>query len=277
MKLDAHQHFWQYDPVRYAWLTNDLATLRRDYTPADLQPLLAAQGLEGCVLVESEPSEAATERLLHEAAQHDFIKGVVGWVDLQAADIAERLGYYQQFSKLKGFRHYLQSEPDRALLRQPAFRRGIAALGASGFAFDLLILPDQLGYAGELAAAFPHQRFVLDHLAKPNIREQQFADWAAALRALAAHQNVWCKVSGLVTEADWHQWQPPDFRPYLDTAFEAFGPGRTMFGSDWPMCEVAGGYAAVVSLVRQYVAALSAPEQALFWGDTATTFYQLTE
>jgi len=275
MKIDAHQHFWQYDPQRYAWITDELATIRRDYAPADLQPLLAAEGLGGCVLVESEPSEAATQRLLHQAAQHDFIKGVVGWVDLQAPDVAERLAYYQQFSQLKGFRHGLQSEPDRALTRRPAFRRGIAALGAAGFAYDLLILPDQLGYATELAAAFPNQRFVLNHLAKPPIRAGQVAAWAAALRALAAHPNVWGKVSGLVTEAAWHQWQPPDFRPYLDVAFEAFGPARLLFGSDWPVCELAGGYAAVVGLARQYVAALSATEQALFWGGAAAACYQL--
>lgn len=275
MTLDAHQHCWHYDPVRYAWLSEDMAAIRRDFTPADLQPLLAAQNLDGCVLVESEPTEAETARLLHEAAQHEFIKGVVGWVDLQAANVTERLAYYQHFSKLKGFRHGLQAEADRALMLRPAFRRGIAALGASGFTFDLLILPDQLGYTRELAAAFPHQRFVLDHLAKPNIRGRQVAEWATALQALAAHENVWCKVSGLVTEADWHQWQPADFRPYLDVVFEAFGPARTMFGSDWPVCEVAGGYAAVVGLARQYVAAFSAREQELFWGETATSFYGL--
>jgi L-fuconolactonase len=277
MKIDAHHHCWQYDPARYAWITDDLAPLRRDFTPADLQPLLAAHGLGGCVLVESEQTEAATAHLLHAAAQHAFIKGAVGWVDLQAPDVAERLAYYQQFNKLKGLRHGLQSEADRAFMRRPAFRRGIAALGASGFTYDLLILPDQLGYASELVAAFPNQRFVLDHLAKPPIKTQEISDWRRDIRRLAAHDNVWCKVSGLVTEAAWHQWQPADFRPYLDVTFEAFGPARTMFGSDWPVCEVAGGYAAVVGLAQQYMAALSASEQALFWGETATAFYQLTD
>jgi len=276
MKIDAHQHFWQYDPARYAWITDKLAPLRRDFTPGDLQPLLAAHGLGGCVLVESEQTEAATAHLLHVAEQHAFIKGAVGWVDLQAPNVAERLAYYQQFDKLKGFRHGLQGESDRALLLRPAFRRGIAALGASGFAFDLLILPDQLGYARELVAAFPNQRFVLDHLAKPLIKAQEISDWRRDIQQLAAHDNVWCKVSGMVTEADWHQWQPADFRPYLDVAFEAFGPARLLFGSDWPVCEVAGGYAAVVGLAQQYVAALSASEQAQFWGETATAFYQLT-
>lgn len=276
MRIDAHQHFWRYDQVCYDWITDDMAAIRRDFEPADLQPLLAAHNLDGCVVVQSEQTAAETALQLQRAAQHPWIKGVVGWIDLQAADVAEQLSYYQQFVALKGFRHVLQGETDRALMLRPAFRRGIAALAAGGFTYDLLILPDQLGHARELATAFPNQRFVLDHLAKPPIRTGQRARWEAGLRALAAQENVWCKVSGLVTEADWHQWQPTDFRPYLDVVLEAFGPGRLMFGSDWPVCEVAGGYGAVVGLARQYVAACSPQEQALFWGETATAFYQLS-
>ncbi len=275
MKIDAHQHFWTYDPQRDAWLTPEMAAIRRDFGPPDLQPLLASHGFAGSVAVQASQSEAETEWLLALAAVHPFIRGVVGWVDLQAPDVTERLAYFRQFSKLKGWRHVLQGEADRALLLKPAFRRGIAALGPLGFTYDLLILPDQLGYARQLAADFPNQPFVLDHLAKPPIKAQQLSTWARDVRALAALPNVWCKVSGLVTEADWRAWQPQDFRPYLDVVFEAFGTRRVLFGSDWPVCNVAGGFGAVVELAQQYLASFSATEQARFWGDNAAAFYSL--
>ncbi|HEX8427493.1 amidohydrolase family protein [Hymenobacter sp.] len=275
MKIDAHQHFWQYDPVRDAWINNQMAVIQRSFNPTDLKPLLSRNGIDGCVVVQSDQSEAENEFQLANAAQHSFIKGVVGWVDLQADNIGERLAYYSQFDKLKGFRHVLQGEPNRALMLTPNFRRGIAALELHNFTYDLLIFPDQLAYSRELVAAFPNQPFVLDHIAKPNIKAQQLDDWEQELRALAAHENVCCKVSGMVTEARWKQWQPHDFRPYLDIVFEAFGPERVLFGSDWPVCEVAGGYDAVVSLVQNYLAAFSAREKALFWGENALKFYRL--
>lgn len=275
MKIDAHQHFWQYEPVRDAWINQEMAAIQRDFLPTDLAPVLARNGLDGCVIVQSDQSEVENEFQLANAAQHSFIKGVVGWVDLQAENVADRLSYYSQFEKLKGFRHVLQGEANRALMLTPNFRRGIAALEPLNFTYDLLIFPDQLGYSQELVAAFPNQRFVLDHIAKPDIKAQQIDKWAADLKALAAHENVWCKVSGMVTEARWQAWQSCDFRPYLDTVFEAFGTSRMMFGSDWPVCEVAGGYDAVVQLAQEYLAGFSAREQALFWGDTATAFYSL--
>jgi L-fuconolactonase len=199
----------------------------------------------------------------------------VGWVDLCADNVEARLVHYRQQAKLKGFRHVLQGEADRALMLRPDFQRGISALSRHGFTYDLLILPDQLPYAAELAAAFPAQPFVLDHLAKPRIKEQLLAPWVRDLQALAAHPNVHCKASGLVTEADWQHWQPADFRPYLDAVFQAFGPQRVLFGSDWPVCEVAGGYNRALGLVADYVQAFSAEEQALFWGGNAVRFYGL--
>lgn len=275
MKIDAHQHFWQYDPVRDAWINGQMAAIQRSFAPTDLKPLLDRNNFAGCVVVQSDQSEAENEFQLANAAQYPFIKGVVGWVDLQADNVDERLAYYRQFDKMKGFRHVLQGEANRALMLLPAFQRGIAALQQHGFTYDLLIFPDQLGFARELAANFPNQPFVLDHIAKPNIKAKQLDDWEKDLRALAAHENVWCKVSGMVTEARWQGWLPQDFQPYLDVVFEAFGPTRVLFGSDWPVCEVAGGYDAVVGLVQQYVAKLSAHEQALFWGENATAFYRL--
>lgn len=274
-RIDAHQHFWQYQPERDAWISDDMQVIRRDFLPQDLQPLLQQQGFDGCVVVQSDQSETENEFQLANAAAHDFIRGVVGWVDLRADNVAERLAHYSQFEKLKGFRHVLQGEADRALMLQPAFQRGIRALAAHGFTYDVLIFPDQLGYAAELAAAHPHQPFVLDHIAKPYIKHGDIDGWQRDIRQLAAHPNVWCKVSGLITEADWQSWQPADFRPYLDVVFEAFGPQRVMFGSDWPVCLVAGQYAQVVELAQQYLASFSADEQRLFWGDNAAGFYRL--
>jgi L-fuconolactonase len=274
-RIDAHQHFWHFDPVRDAWITPDMAAIQRDFLPTDLQPLLQQHGLDGCVAVQASQSEAETDWLLELAAAHDFIKGVVGWVDLQADDVAERLGLYQQFAKLKGFRHVLQGERDRALVLQPAFRRGIEALATFDFTYDLLILPDQLGYAAELVKDFPNQPFVVDHIAKPLIKAQKIDGWMQDIRQLATHENVCCKVSGLVTEADWQHWQPQDFRPYLDVVFDAFGPERVLYGSDWPVCTVAGGYSRALGLLEDYLASFSPAEQALFWGNNATRFYNL--
>ncbi|GAB2476609.1 amidohydrolase [Hymenobacter qilianensis] len=274
-RIDAHQHFWQFDAARDAWISDDMAVLRRDFLPPDLQALLQHYGFDGCVAVQASQSETETDFLLELATQYDFIKGVVGWVDLRAENLGERLAYYRRFAKLKGFRHILQSEADRALMLGPEFRRGIAALSQHGFTYDLLILPDQLAYATELAAAFPNQAFVLDHLAKPLIKTGEVEPWRRNIQVLAAHQNVVCKVSGLLTEADWHNWQPTDFRPYLDVVFDAFGPNRVLFGSDWPVCEVAGGYSQTVSLLKDYLGSFSRTEQARFWGDNAASFYAL--
>jgi len=275
-RIDAHQHFWRFDPVRDSWITPDMAAIQRDFLPTDLQPILQQHRLDGCVVVQSDQSEAENEFQLDNAAAHDFIKGVVGWVDLQAENVAERLDYYRQFDKLKGFRHVLQGEADRALMLRPAFQHGIGELGQRGFTYDLLILPDQLGYAAELAVAFPHQPFVVDHIAKPPIRAQEIDAWMRGIRALAAHENVCCKVSGMVTEADWQHWEPEDFRPYLDVVFAAFGPRRVLYGSDWPVCNVAGGYARAIGILEDYLRPFSAAEQAQFWGDNAVRFYGLS-
>ncbi|MBO2010126.1 amidohydrolase family protein [Hymenobacter negativus] len=274
-RIDAHQHFWQFDPVRDAWIGTDMAAIQRDFLPTDLAPILQKHGLDGCVAVQASQSEAETDWLLQLAGEHDFIRGVVGWVDLQAENIHERLAHYSRFDKLKGFRHVLQGEADRALMLRNEFRRGVAALYQHGFAYDLLVLPDQLSYAAELAAAFPAQPFVLDHLAKPLIKAGEIEPWRRDLQALAAHENVLCKISGMVTEADWQHWQPADFRPYLDVVFEAFGANRVLFGSDWPVCNVAGGYGRTHALVADYVARLSTGEQARFWGGNAVRFYNL--
>jgi len=273
--IDAHQHFWKFDPVRDNWITEEMGVIRRDFMPEDLKPLLQKHALDGCVVVQSDQSDDETLFQVGNAAKHAFIKGVVGWTDLRAADVETRLSEYSQYNKLKGFRHVLQGEPDRALMLQPDFKRGIAALRKYGFTYDILIFPDQLKYSKELVAAFPDQPFVIDHIAKPGIKAGIVDGWKEDMQAIAQHENVYCKISGMVTEADWKNWKEKDFHPYLDTVVEAFGTARIMFGSDWPVCQVAGGYDKMLGIVKKYFSSFTANEQSLFFGGNAIGFYQL--
>lgn len=242
--------------------------------PSDLEPLLRQHGFDGCVLVQSAQPEAENRFLLEQA--HDFVKGVVGWVELQDENLDARLDYYSQFPKMKGFRYILQGQPDKALMLRPDFMRGIGKLARYGYTYDLLIYRDQLAYAEQLVAHFPNQPFVLDHLAKPDIRNQELRNWRKGISALAVHENTYCKLSGMVTEADWRNWKKEDFIPYLDTAVEAFGTKRILFGSDWPVCLVAASYADMLGIVEEYFASFSETEQAAFFGGNAARFYNLT-
>jgi L-fuconolactonase len=275
LKIDSHQHFWKYEENMSDWITADMAVLRRDYMPEDLKPILKESGIDGCVAVQVNQSQEENLFQLNNANSNDFIKGVVGWVDLQAADIAEQLEELSRHTKLKGFRHILQGEQDRALMLKPAFLNGINALAKHGFTYDILIYPDQLVYVPELVSQFPDQRFVIDHIAKPNIKAGKIEDWSAGIKALQQFDNLSCKVSGMVTEADWSNWKPEDLDPYLDVVFETFGARRVMFGSDWPVCLTAGEYKDVISLAGNYVDKLSTNEQSLFWGGNAIEFYNL--
>lgn len=275
LKIDSHQHFWNYDEVRDSWITDDMDVLRDDFLPQHLKSILEHYGFEGCVVVQSDQSPAENDFQLKHAAAHPFIKGVVGWVDLQAADIDAQLKKLSKNEKLKGFRHILQGEPDPALMLKPEFVNGISKLSAYGFTYDMLIFPHQLKYAAELVAKFPNQRFVLNHLAKPNIKEGLIEEWKQDIIELAKQQNVSCKVSGMVTEADWKKWKVKDFTPYLDVIFEAFGPKRVMYGSDWPVCLLAADYGRVLSLVENYTEKLPQEAQEDFWGNNAKRFYNL--
>jgi L-fuconolactonase len=276
LKIDAHQHFWKYDPVIHSWINDAMWVIRRDYSPVDLLPMLQAAGMDGCVTVQVNQTEDENTELLELAGRFDFIRGVVGWIDLQSPAVEERLEWYRAFPKLKGFRHILQGERDRALMLKPAFKRGIGSLKKFGFTFDILIFPDQLGYTRDFVASFPNQPFIVDHIAKPYIKDRFITEeWKDAIRAVAAFPNVSCKISGMVTEADWKHWKPEHFKPYLDTVVEAFGPGRIVFGSDWPVCLVAAEYAQVVAIVEDYFAAFSAEERAGLFGGNAAAFYHL--
>lgn len=275
MTIDAHQHFWRYESARHDWIAEDMRILRRDHLPAELEDIYRQHGIDGCVSVQVEQSAAETDFLLQLAEAHDFIRGVVGWVDLRVEQLTERLDRYAGLDKLVGFRHIAQSEPSPNFLLRPDFRRGISRLASYGFTYDILIYPHQMGAALELVRQFPRQRFVIDHLAKPYIREGYYDGWALLMRALARYDNVWCKVSGLVTEADWANWKYEDFIPYLDLVFEVFGPYRLMYGSDWPVSRLGGEYGRVKGILERYTATLSRAEQQAFWGGTATDFYGL--
>lgn len=275
-RIDSHQHFWRFDPVRDSWINEDMKIIQRDFLPEDLAPILTENNIDGCVAVQADQSEEQNAFLLELAAATPFIKGVVGWVDLRADNIKDSLDFYKGFDKMKGFRHVLQGEEDRSLMLRSEFKRGISLLEDYEYTYDILIYPDQLKYTEEFVKSFPHQRFVIDHIAKPNIKGKDLDEWAKDISAVARYSNVSCKVSGMVTEADWQNWQSEDFNPYLEVVFEAFGTNRVMFGSDWPVCEVAGGYSKVIELVRNYTSQLSAHEQELFWGRNAIDFYNLT-
>lgn len=275
LKIDSHQHFWKYEDSMSDWITSDMSVLRRDFMPEDLEPILKKNGFDGCVTVQVNQTEEENVFQLRNADSYDFIKGVVGWVDLQSPNVEERLGELRQYKKLKGFRHILQGEQDRALMLSPAFLNGIKALSNHTFTYDILIYPDQLKYVPELVRLFPNQRFVIDHLAKPDIKSGDMGDWAVDIKALQQCENLYCKVSGMVTEAHWVNWKPEDFDPYLDVVFETFGANRIMFGSDWPVCQVAGAYDEVVSIAENYVSKLTLNEQMLFWGLNAERFYNL--
>jgi L-fuconolactonase len=273
--IDSHQHFWIYDPERHQWITEDMKTIRRDYLPVQLAEILKKNQVDGCVVVQEAQTEAETNKLIGLYEQHKFIKGVVGWVDLQSAGIAERLGYFQQFSALKGLRHILQGEAQRDLFLQPPFLNGLSLLEQYNLSYDLLILPDQLRYVPELLEKFPNQRFVIDHLAKPLISTGEIADWKKDMQKIAGYDNVYCKVSGMVTEARSGGWKASDFNPYLDVVTESFGLKRLMYGSDWPVCLVAAEYTTVINLVRSYFSAFSVSEQEQVFGKTAIEFYRL--
>lgn len=276
MTIDAHQHFWRFDPVRDAWITEAMQVIRRDFLPADLAPLLKAAGVDGCVAVQADQSEAETQFLVDCARGHDFVKAVVGWVDLRSPDVAERLAYWAEQPLVKGFRHIVQGEADEKFLLREDFNNGIAALKKHGFTYDILVFPHQLTAVEQFVEKHPEQPFVIDHLAKPYIKKKEIGDWTKHIRRIARSANVHCKLSGMVTEADMANWKEADFRPYLDTVLEAFGPVRLMYGSDWPVCLLAAQYAQQKAIVDHFIAELSANEQQRIMGHNAAAFYNIS-
>jgi L-fuconolactonase len=272
--IDAHQHFWKYHITKQSWIDDSMAVIRKDFLPEHLEPVLLNNNIDGCIAVQADETEDETHFLLQLAADNSFIKGIVGWVDLRAANIKERLQYYKQFSAVRGFRHVLQSE-DPAFILQPDFINGIGSLKEFDFTYDILVFPNHLKAVLELVKKFPDQPFVIDHIAKPYIKAGLIEEWEKDMELLASFGNVYCKISGMVTEAAYQNWKHTNFTPYLDVVVNTFGTERIMFGSDWPVCLVAASYEKMLAIVKDYFASFSLTEQQDFFGNNAATFYQL--
>jgi L-fuconolactonase len=275
VRIDSHQHFWKYEPREYDWIDERMGVLKRDFLPRHLRPELEQAGFHACVAVQARQTLEETRFLLALAEQHAFIAGVVGWVDLRAADVAAQLERFAGERKLVGIRHIVQGEADDRFLLRPDFCRGIEVLESRGLAYDILIYPRHLPVAFEFARRFAQMRLVLDHLAKPDIKGGDVRVWARDLRTLAALPHVFCKLSGLVTEADWQRFSPEAIQPCLDVAFDCFGPERLMIGSDWPVCTLAADYARTMGIVLDFLERRTPSERDAVLGGNAARFYQL--
>jgi len=275
MIIDSHQHFWQYHPVKHAWIDDGMAVIRKDFMPHDLDKVYQEHGVDGCVAVEADQNPAETDFLLKLASENDFIKGVVGWVDLRSDAIEAKLEAYTNQQKLKGFRHVVQAEADHNFLLRPHFLRGVSLLEKYNYTYDILVFPHQLGAVLEFVKKFPNQKFVINHIAKPYIKDNFFDGWAILMKAIAKQENVFCKLSGMITEADYNQWKPEQIHPYMDLVLEAFGTNRLLFGSDWPVCLVAGDYSKVKTLTTNFISKLSTDDQQKIMGRNAIKFYNL--
>jgi L-fuconolactonase len=275
LKIDAHQHFWRYSGAEYSWIDDSMGALRRDFLPADARREMDRASVDGCVAVQARQTLEETRWLLELAGAHPFIAGVVGWVDLQAADAAGQLDHFLGHPKFVGVRHIVQDEPDDRFMLRPDFCRGISLLADRNLTYDILIYPKHLQTAAELVSRFHRQRFVLDHLAKPDVRGREVGEWEKGIRELAQFPLVFCKLSGLVTEADRAHWRPDDFRPYLDVVIDCFGANRLLAGSDWPVCTVAADYARTLSVVEDYMRTMPAAERAGVMGENAARLWGL--
>lgn len=272
--IDSHQHFWKYHPSRHAWISDDMKAIRRDFQPLDLEPLLAKNRIKGCVAVQVDQTEDETLQLLALANQYPFIRGVVGWIDLRNKQLHSRLEYFSALKKLKGFRHIVQAEKP-GFLAQRSFIEGVRQLHEYSFTYDLLIYHHQMKEAIEFLREVPDTAIVLDHIAKPAIAKRDISEWAKNTATIARFPNVYCKVSGMVTEASWSDWKPDDFIPYLDVVFKEFGIDRLLYGSDWPVCLVAASYDEQFSILLEYLTHLSPVEKAKILGENAERFYNL--
>jgi len=273
-RIDSHQHFWIFDAERDSWIDDSMQKIQRDFLPEDLAPLLSENKFSGCVAVQANQSEEETSFLLDLASKNDFIKGVVGWVDLRATNISERLKHYSQYKKLKGFRHVVQGEEDDFMFRED-FRNGVAALKEFDFTYDILIFHRQLPAAIDLVKSFPEQKFVIDHIAKPDIKSGEVASWKKGMEEISKFKNVWCKISGMVTEADWNNWETSDLKPYLAVVFENFSTDNIMYGSDWPVCNLAANYESVAEVLENYMSSFATADQNKIWFENAKIFYKL--
>jgi len=274
MTIDAHVHFWKYDKKRYDWIDHSMKVLQEDHLPEHMALTLKRNGIDGVVAVQAHQSELETHFLTELAKTHPVIKGVVGWVDLQADNVTDRLQHFSQYPVIKGFRHIVQGEPIDFLAREK-FRRGIQALQPYNYTYDILIYHHQLKPAIDFVAAFPDLKLVIDHCAKPDIRHKKIDEWKVLMQEIAQYPHVHCKLSGLFTEAAWKEWSAGDFYPYLDVVFEAFGTDRLLFGSDWPVMLLSGIYVQWKSLLEKYMENFTTEDKEKVFGLNATQFYNL--
>lgn len=275
MIVDAHNHFWKYDAQQYSWISDEIAPLKNDFYPAALKLEMDKNDVHASVAIQARHNEFDTTFLLEQAEINPFILGVVGWLDLTRADVEQSLDWYVRFPKLVGLRHLIPDEADDQFMLRKDFMEGVALLKEYELAYDLLLTEQHLPQAIQFMENFPDQKMVLDHLAKPLIKAGKLEPWATYIKELAQHENLYCKLSGLVTEANWNNWQEADIYPYLDIVFEAFGPSRLMYGSDWPVCLLASNYTRVLKLIKDYIAPLEAKEQERVMGLNAVQFYNL--
>ena len=277
MIIDAHQHFWKLDlPFNYGWLhTQQHEPICRSYLPADLKTHLDKCGIDKSVFVQTQHDVAENRWVLGLAEQNDFIAGVVGWVDLASEECESQLDEFRDHAKFVGIRHVVQDEPDDDFIIQPDVIRGLKVLEKHGVPYDLLFYTKHLKHAAQLGRELPDLPMVIDHLSKPKIKDQITDGWEEDLKAAAKFPNIYCKLSGMVTEADWNDWKPADLKPYVETALEAFGPERCMYGSDWPVCELAATYEEVYNALVEVVGKISDTERTQIFGATATKFYGL--
>lgn len=274
MKIDAHQHFWKYKAETHAWINESMEVIQKDFLPEQLGPLLAENGIDGCIAVQANQSLEETKFLIELAEQNTWIKAVIGWIDLKAVDIEDQLIYWKQKPILKGFRHILQSEEPEFMLSSD-FLRGIAALQKMNYCYEILIYPYHLPAALLLVKQFPEMRFIIDHMAKPNIKDKQISKWQEGIEKLGQQKNVFCKISGMVTEANWKNWEASDFEPYLTIIKKAFGMDRLIYGSDWPVCLVAAKYKEQYTIYKHYFSDCSYIEIENLFGGNAKRFYQI--
>ncbi|KJD33688.1 amidohydrolase [Tamlana sedimentorum] len=276
MRIDAHQHFWIFNPVRDSWIDDSMLVIRKDFLPKDLKPILKANNIDGCIAVQADQSEKETNFLLECALNNPFIKGVVGWVDLCNENVEERLKHFTQNKLFKGVRHIVQAETEDFVLRND-FLNGISKLSKYNLVYDILVFPNQLENVIKMVAKFPEQEFVLDHIAKPKISEGLIANtnWKTNIKRLASYKNVSCKVSGMITETQDFKWEEKDFYEFLNVVVEAFGTDRLLFGSDWPVCLLAGEYQDVLQIIEQYFSAFSKEDVSKIMGDNAVRIYKL--
>ena len=275
--IDAHQHFWKYDAQEYAWISDELAPLKRDFLPEELLQLLNKEKISGAISVQARQSEKENEFLLNHAKGNPFIKGVVGWIDLRSEKVEERLSFYRNFPILKGFRHVVQDEKDPEFMLHPAFLQGIEQLIKYGYCYDILVYARQLPQVLAFLNHFPDKPFIIDHLAKPDIKQGGFTSWQADMRKIAAFPKVLIKVSGMITEADWHDWKKEDFYPYLDELVLSFGVERLCYGSDWPVCNLAGNYSMQWDIVKTYFSTFNPSDINKVMGWNTQRFYHLNE